>query len=687
MTAARRRTWVVVLAVAALAALPYLTDGGLRTFVFVDDALNVLENEHVLPGLTAAGARWAFTEFHGANWHPLTWLSHMADVSLFGLEARGHHLTSLTLHALAAGLLFLALFRLTGALWRSALAAALFGSHPLRVESVAWIAERKDVLSGVFFMLVLLAWERYARRRGAGRYALVALLLALGLMAKPMLVTAPFVLLLLDLWPLGRWRPGQSASRLGALVAEKLPLLLLSLASGVVTFLAQRAGEAVQGLEAYTLSVRLSNALVSCVAYLGMTLWPARLAFHYPHPVVVVAGKAAAALAVLGLLTWVAWRVRRRAPWWGTGWLWFLGMLVPVIGIVQVGEQAMADRYTYLPGIGLAVALVWGAAGAARGRGVRPAAVATLAGAVLGALLVASALQAGRWRDAETLFRHTLAVTEGNWMTHNNLAVLLAREKRREEALRHYREGLLIQPYYADGHYNLGLLLAELGRTAEAIGEFREATRLDPRHAKALAHLGIALGRLGRWEEAVARQREALRVQPDFPEARNSLGLALVELGLPAEAEAEYREALRLRDEYPEARHNLALLLTRLGRVGEAADNYREALRLRPDLAESHQNLGVLLAREGRQGEAVAHFQEAVRLRPDYPEALFNLGLTHFLAGRMAEAEPPLREAVRLHPDFAEAREYLERALAAAGARDGTGAAAPKSGGEGAGRP
>jgi len=662
MTAARRRVPVALLAVALLAVAPYLAGGGLRTFIFVDDGEYVLENKHVLPGLTAAGVKWAFTTFYGSNWHPLTWLSHMADVSLFGLDAQGHHLTSVALHGANAALLLLALVRLTGALWRSGLVATLFAVHPLRVESVAWIAERKDVLCGLFFVLVLLAWERYARRPGPARYATVAGLLALGLQAKPMLVTVPLLLLLLDFWPLGRWRPDESAARLGVLLAEKLPLLLLSLASGLVTFFAQRVGDAVQGLAGYTPAVRLSNALIAYVTYVGKTLWPARLAFYYPHPVVVLAGKATASLAVLGLLAWWAWRARRRAPWWGLGWLWFLGMLVPVIGVIQVGEQALADRYTYLPGIGLAVALVWGLPGLTRAAGLRPAPAAALA--ALAALFAASVAQVARWRDAETLFRYTLAVTDNNWLTHNNLAVLLAREGRSEEALLHYRMGIRIQPSYPAGHHNLGLLLFDLGKTEEAVEEFREALRLRPDKPKTLVSLGMSMARLGRWAEAEGLQREAIRLQPDFPEAHNSRGLALVELGRLEEAEAEYRQALRLRREYPEASHNLAILLTQLGRIEEAADNYREALRLRPDFAESHQNLGALLARQGRQGEAIAHFREAIRLRPDYPEALFNLGLTYFLAGRYAEAEPPLREVLRLRPDFAEARDYLERTVA-----------------------
>jgi hypothetical protein len=437
----------VALVLSLLAALPYLAVGGLDAFINMDDDVYVYENPRVLKGLTIEGVRWAFTAFHISNWHPLTWLSHMTDVTIFGNDARGHHLVNILLHSLNTSLLFLSLFRMTAALWRSALVAALFALHPLHIESVAWIAERKDVLSGLFFMLVLLAYEWYVRRGGRRRYLLVALFLALGLMAKPMLVTVPFLLLLLDLWPLGRtaWAApagGGEGSPVspGRLLWEKVPLLALALVSSGITFLAQRAGGAIKTLEFIGTDLRLANVAVSYVAYIGKTLWPLSLSMYYPFPPEMPPGwKVGGAVLVTAAVTAAAVFLRRR-PYFLVGWLWYLGMLVPVIGLVQVGDQAMADRYAYLPLTGLFVMAVWGSAELLRGRRRRWS-----VGAAAGVLLILTPLaarQAGYWKDSITLFSHALSVAPGSHIIHNNLANSLVRAGRTNEAITHYREAL-----------------------------------------------------------------------------------------------------------------------------------------------------------------------------------------------------------------------------------------------------
>jgi tetratricopeptide (TPR) repeat protein len=522
---------------ALLAAAPYLAGGVSRNFITFDDNIYVYENPRVLQGLTAQTALWALTSTQNANWHPTTWLSHLADVSLFGLDARGHHLTSVLLHALNTALLFLALARLSGRAPPAAFVAALFGVHPLHVESVAWVAERKDVLAAFFFMLVLLAYERYARRGGGSRYLLTVLLLALGLAAKPMLVTVPFVLLLLDFWPLGRTlRPGAGAGildlrALGKLCLEKLPLLALSCASAVVTLVAQRGGGAVQDVISFRPAVRIANAIVAWPGYLGKTLWPSSLAIYYPHPLSLPPlGKIASSLALLALLTAIAVRGVRRRPWLIAGWCWYLGMLVPVIGLVQIGAQSMADRYTYLPLCGIFIMVAWSVSGAGTLRRLPRGAIAAAACLAVAALAAATAVQAGRWKDSETLFTHTLAVTRDNWMIQNNLATVYARSGRYEEAAAHAREALRIRPDLAEAGNNLGISLAVLGRHAEAAAILRDAIRVRPDLPEAWYNLGLVLTVLGRREEAVADFRQALQLRPDYPAAR----LELKRLGVGA---------------------------------------------------------------------------------------------------------------------------------------------------------
>jgi len=520
----------LALILALLAAGPYLAAGVSRNFIAYDDDIYVSENPRVRQGLTAETALWAFTSTTNANWHPLTWLSHLADVSLFGLDARGHHLTSVLIHALNTVLLFLALARLTGRAPPAALVAALFGVHPLHVESVAWVAERKEVLAALFFMLLLLAYERYARRGGAGRYLLAALLLALGLMAKPMLVTAPFVLLLLDFWPLGRIpRPapgaGGSVSRAaGRLFLEKLPLLALSGASAAITVAAQRGGGAIQDTISFSPAVRVANALLSWSAYLVKTAWPSPLAMYYPHPLnLPPAWKLAGAFGLLALLSAVALRGVRRRPWLITGWCWYLGMLVPVIGLVQIGAQAMADRYTYLPLCGVFIMAAWSVPGSGSPRRLPRGAAAAAASLAVAALAIAAAVQAGRWKDSETLFTHTLAVTRDNWMIQNNLATAYFQSGRYEEAADHAREALRIRPDLAEAGNNLGISLAVLGRHEEAAAAFREAIRARPGLPEAWYNLGLVLADLGRREEAADSFRRALRLRPDYAAARLEL--------------------------------------------------------------------------------------------------------------------------------------------------------------------
>ena len=529
-----------------LVAAVWLVFGQTRQYGFVnyDDDVYVYRNPVVARGLTRDGVAWAFAGGHADNWHPLTWLSHMLDAQLFGLAPAGHHVTSVLLHALAAALLFLVLHAMTGTFWRSAFVAAAFAVHPLRAESVAWVSERKDVLSAVFCMLVLAAYLRYTRRPASlARYLVVAVLLALGLLAKPMLVTLPVVLLLLDYWPLGRF----ASVPVRRLLLEKAPLLALAAVSSLMTVRAQHL--AIQPLEQFSLPHRLANAAVACVTYLGALLAPRGLAAFYPHeshaPAVV-----ALALVLLALLTVIAVLLRRERPYVFVGWLWYLVMLAPVSGILQVGAQARADRFTYLPQIGLLVVLAWGVAelcGASRPRRVAASAVAAAWLVLIG---VRAHAQAGTWRDSETLWRQALAVTERNGIAHGNLGAALLEAGRTEEAMAHLREALEIAPTHEEAHTNLANALVATGQVDEALVHYRRAQELDPTRADAAFNLGNGLLAAGRTEEAIAQFQAALAIAPDLARAHNNLGnalqqaLALQKLERVAEAIAHYRTAV-----------------------------------------------------------------------------------------------------------------------------------------------
>jgi Flp pilus assembly protein TadD len=605
MNAVRRvpKHWAVAAVLAAMVVAVYGRAGSFP-FITLDDKFLILRNTALQGGLSLSGLRWAFTTDMDAGWIPLTWLSRMLDVSLFGMDAGKHHLANVLFHLLNALLLFHVLRKMTGKTWESGFVAALFAVHPLHVESVAWVTERKDVLGAFFWMLSIGAYARYAERPGVVRYGLVVLIFSLGLMSKAILVTLPFVLLLLDYWPLGRLRPSGEPrgdgdvspsfdpASPGRLLVEKVPLFVLSAAVSVVTFLAQKNIGAVVPLGATPLWVRAGNALQSYAAYLRKAAWPSDLAVFYPHPLTNLSlWKTAAAGLFLCLVTALVVRQARRRGWLAVGWFWYLGTLVPVIGLVQVGGPGMADRCAYIPLIGVYVMVAWGMGESAARFGIPKPATAAVAVVWLLALLACAWVQVGYWRSDTLLFRRALVVTKDNWMAHNSLGEAAHEAGRDEEAVAHYREALRIWPGSPEVHNDLGVALFKLGRHGEAISHFREA----------------------------------LRIRPGHPEAHNNLGVHLSDIGRDEEAVAHYREALRIRPDYAEAHHNLGMALARSGMSGEATGHLRRAVRLRPDYAEAHNNLGVLLARQGAYSEAVSEFREALRLKPDYAGARHNL--------------------------------------------------------------
>jgi len=567
-------------------------------FITLDDPTYIQENPMVNRGVTLAGLAWAFTTFHAANWHPLTWISHMIDCQLFGMNAGHQLLVNALIHVANTLLVFWFLLRTTHARWPSALVAALFALHPVHVESVAWASERKDTLSTFFGLLSLIAYSRYAEAPAISRYIWVAVTLALGLLAKPMLVTWPLVMLLLDYWPLGRVN-GQPARRsLGGggwpvvrgLVVEKIPLFALAAASAVMTLIAQSREGAVRTLGHEAITLRLSNALVSYAKYLLLTFWPNDLAVYYPFAGIPAWQIIGAASLLIGITVFCVSQ-RRIRPYLMVGWLWFLGTLVPVIGIVQVGGQIMADRYFYIPSIGLLMALVFGLADIAKSWRVGPLLSAGAAAAVLLILATLTNAQIQRWHDSFTLFEHTLAVTPPNLRIEHNLGVALGLGDRYDEAAAHFEKALQIDPNFYDGLVVMGVTRAHQGRLPEAIEYFRAAIRSQPDVPKARVQLAHALWQEKRDEAALEEMRRASQLAPKDADIRADFGLALAMVGTIPEAIEQLHEALRLNPNSAETHNNLGLALLASGKARESIPEFEVALRLKPELKGAADNL------------------------------------------------------------------------------------------------
>jgi len=568
-------------------------------FITLDDPTYIRENPMVNRGVTLAGLTWAFTTFHATNWHPLTWISHMIDSQLFGINAGRHLLVNALIHVANTLLVFCFLLRTTHARWPSALVAALFALHPLHVESVAWASERKDTLSTFFGLLSLIGYVRYAEAPSVSRYAWVAVTLALGLLAKPMLVTWPFVMLLLDYWPLRRLQRFDTNGQwsvVGNLLVEKLPLFALVAASVIITFLAQSYGGAVRTFADAPFAFRLSNALVSYAKYLLLTFWPNNLAVYYPlAPTGIPAWQIIGAAFLLIGITALCFFQRRIRPYLIAGWLWFLGTLVPVIGLVQVGGQIMADRYFYIPSVGLFIALVFGLADIAKSWRVAPAVSAGIGGGVLLILATLTNAQIQRWRDSFTLFEHTLAVTPPN---------------------------LHIE-------HNLGLAMGGNGRYDEAAAHFEKALQIDPNFYEGLVGMGVTRDLQGRPPEAIDYFRAAIRSRPDAPKAHVQLGLALWKQNDDQAALEEIRRASQLAPKDAEIRADFGLALELVGRIPEAIEQFHEALRLNPNSAQAHNNLGLALLTSGKARESIPEFEVALRLEPELKLAADNLRRAH----------------------------------------------------------
>ena len=596
-------------------------------FINLDDPLYVTNNPYVKGGITGKNIVWAFTTTAASNWHPLTWLSHMLDVEIFGFNPRGHHLTNVFIHTASTLLLFWLLVQITTAPWQSLFVAALFALHPLHVESVAWVAERKDVLSCFFWFLTLLFYAGYVKQRRLKFYLLTLFSFVVGLLTKPMLVTLPLVMLLLDYWPLNRFnrQRAQDGTTFGSplffLVTEKVPFLFLSAVSAVITMYAQNKGGALKSLETASLGLRIENAVIAYVKYLGKTIWPRDLAILYPFPSSLPLWQALVSCLVLIFISVAIIRYRRRHPYFLVGWLWFLVTLIPVIGIVRVGGQSMADRYTYIPLIGLFIMGSWGVPDLMKGWHHRQAILGILAGVVIFASFATTWHQLGCWKDNISLYQHTLQVTTGNYLILNNYGIALADQGRFDEAILQYQGALRAWPKSATAHVNLGAALAHQGKFVEAIGHYSEALKLIPDYALAHSNLGRALAHLGRINEAIAHYEEALKIDPSLADVHLNLGILLVKKGDYENALQHYDMVLRLEPNSTKAPINMGTALAQEGRLDEAIHCFTEALRVDPKSVEAHFNLGVVLARQNRAGEAMEHFSQVLKQRPDLETA------------------------------------------------------------------
>ena len=622
-------------------------------FLKYDDPIYIVDNTNLDEPLDLEAVKRAFATPYETNWIPLTWLSLHLDHTLYGDAPAGYLLTNVALHTASGVVLFLALVAMTGALWRSALVAAVFALHPLHVESVAWASERKDVLAGLFWMLCLAAWAAWVRRPTAARYAATALALSLGLLAKPLLVTLPFALVLLDYWPLRRlgthpWRePGVLARALG----EKLPLFALAAAASVVTFLVQRSLGAMDHGDTLPLAVRIPNALIAYTAYLRDAFWPTGLAVFYPHAqqgIPLLAALAAGALLLA--VTLLAWRLAPARPWWLVGWLWFLGTLVPMIGLVQVGMQARADRYMYVPLIGLSLAVVWGVHElAARSRtGLRLARTAAVAVVVLFGL--GAWQQLGHWRDSETLYERAIAVTDENFIALHWLAGVRLRAGDAALAEAMYRESARVKPRWAGAHIGIGNALSAQGRQVEAMLAYERGLRIDPGHVQGHVQLARALLDAGRVAEARGRALHALALAED-PERAKTRGRALRALGLARRDRAD-------------ARVVFAAALAAAGDVDAALDAYEQAAGEDPRHPEAQANLGVALLRAGRSRDAERALTRAAELGADSSALRAALADAMLAQGRVAEAMAGYRGALSLDPASLHAANNLAWLLA-----------------------
>lgn len=572
-------------------------------FITLDDPTYVEGNPHIREGLTLKGAYWALTAIYASNWHPLTWISHMMDVEFFGMAAGPHHVTNILLHILNSLLLLYTLNCLTGRLWPSSLVAAIFALHPINVEMVAWVSQRKTLLCLFFWILALWFYHRYVQRPSAGRYILVLLSFILGLMSKPAIVVLPFILVLLDYWPLARFSSDDSNGGMKRIkhfvtsIKEKIPLWFITVAGCVLTYTSQKAGGAVTALDTLPLNVRISNALLSYTGYLWKAFWPHKLAILYPYPDIIPAWcVGVSAILLCAIFVW-AMQVARKHPYVIVGWLWYLLILGPVIGIVQIGVQAMADRYASIPLVGIFIIVIWGISEVSRHWSHRTLKLAALTIPFLFVLSTTTYMQAQTWRDSVAVFRQALSVSQENSMAYNNMGYALSSQNRMDDAVAYYTMALRIRPDFEDARFNMGVALFLQGNYKEAVEQFTLVLQLNPLNEKAHNNLGAAMAKMGDASGAIKHYQSALRLNSEYADAHKNLANIYFEKGMAKAADAHYRTAIELNPYDKHARNNLGLVLVSQGKPDEAIRQFSEALRIDGDFKEALHNLNLTVSR------------------------------------------------------------------------------------------
>jgi len=664
-------------------------------FVGYDDTKYVTDNSHIQHGLTMKGIRWALTTGHEANWHPLTWISHMLDVQLFGLNPHRHHLTSLLFHIANVLLLFFVLHRMTKALWQSAFVAALFALHPLHVESVAWVAERKDVLSTFFWILTMGAYCSYVERPGPRRYVPVLIFFALGLMAKPMLVTLPFVLLLLDYWPLGRLEkkaaektqtktgkpippdkrigeyggknvaipqeeetkgPGDAEYRrasIASLFWEKIPLFVLTILSSVVTYIVQQKGGAVASVEKFPLGVRAENVFVSYITYFGKTIWPNNLSVFYPYDRLPASWQVLGAVVFFVAMTSAVIWAAKRFPYLTVGWLWYAGTLVPVIGLVQVGAQARADRYTYVPLIGLFIMAAWVVPEVLAKWRYRRKVLVALSALTLSYFFVLTWTQVEYWQNSLTLFGHALKVTDNNYIAYYNRGNAYAALGNQERAIEDYERALKINPQYAVVYSNRGSLYFKLGNYKQAIEDYDKAIEINPKLASAYNNRGNTYGALGNYRQAITDYDKAIEIDPKLEEAHYNRGNAYEVLGSQKQAIMDYDKAIEINPASAVAYYNRGFAYAALGNYRQAITDYDKAIEINPKLAEVRNNRGFAYAALGNYKQAITDYDKAIEINPRLALAYRNRAVLYDSLGNERQAYEDLKRAAVLGDEAA----------------------------------
>lgn len=660
-------TIYLLLAVVTLLAFWQIHD---CDFINFDDPEYVTENSHVLKGITADGIRWAFMSGHASNWHPLTWISHMLDVQFFGLNPHWHHLMNLLFHIANTLLLFFVLHRMTKVLWPSVVVAALFALHPLHVESVAWVSERKDVLSAFFWMLTLNAYVSYVASPNRWRYLIVLLFFGLGLMAKPMLVTLPFVLLLLDYWPLRRFGRTESALAqknsewitIRSLIWEKVPFFVLAFLSSIVTFVVQQKGGMIQSLQSFPFEVRLQNALISYITYMVKTIWPTHLAFLYPYPSHQQLWHVLGAVLVFVSITIFVIRAAKNSPYLTVGWFWYVGTLVPVIGFIQLALQARADRYTYLPHIGLFIMAAWGIPELIGKWRYRGQALFALSIGFLVFFFIVTVNQLKYWKNSFTLYDHTIKITDSNFLAYGNRGYAYASAGDYQQAIADYDRSITINPNIMMVHFNRGYANYKLGNYKQSIMDYEKAIEIVPGSSLSYFHLALTYEKLGNEKEAIKNYDKAIEITPESPLAYFNRGNAYAAFGQTKRAIEDYGKAIGIDPQYVQAYLNQGCSYHDLGNDKQAIMNYNRAIEIDPHNAEIYYNRAISYAKLGNVKQAIADDTRAIELNPKFAQAYYNRGNAYKALNDQRHAIMDYTTAIEINSKFAQA--YFNRAVA-----------------------